>query len=250
MVKYTEITLGRCSLGTTQGIERFTRPPSTALQGFQVIDSHSHSVMSGRVRPIPKSALEHSTTVGDLRCYQNRGDGRTAIGIIGTPVLLAPEQHITRYRSVETGKKPPVLGQERECHSPLGTKPQQRCAGADLAKADNTTKGMNRKSQAGLLFDPHQDIFAFTGQPGTLCCDVERIECLFHTSSIRFRYALAPWWPGRQHSRNEQRSHLGPVSAVGVRRDFQRTCIFSAFSRVLSRNDESMMTRLRRRCLP
>ena len=168
---------------------------------------------------VAQCTLQYSTTVGKFGCHLYGDYFVASSWIIGAAVLLTPQQDVARSGAEHASQKASVFGQKCKRDTTFSAQAHQWCAGGDLSKTDDRTQGVYRQAQTGFLFHPHQNGFPFTGQPGTLSGDVEGIEQFFHKSSIRCRYSLALPVSGRQRSRSEQWSHLGPGSAGGVRRD-------------------------------
>src|SRR5207245_1175363 len=96
--------------------------------------------------------------------------------VIGSAVLLPPQEDVPRRGSADFCQKASALSEKNNRNPTLGTKAQEERAARDLAEAHDRTEVLHWDVEFRFIVHPNGDGFAVLGQVGALSGYVESIE--------------------------------------------------------------------------
>ncbi|KAF5033049.1 hypothetical protein DSECCO2_610830 [anaerobic digester metagenome] len=162
MVEHAEIAVGRFALDAAGDIEA-----DRLLQALQTILQMRSLIVQGwsvdLAAMVSQGPLHDASGVDDLGADDGPGHLCAYFRRIRPAILLTSEQDITGNRPLHPGQKAPVLGQKTEAQPSLGGKSHQERAARDMAKTDDTAKGMHRHAQPDFVVHAHGHTFPVLG---------------------------------------------------------------------------------------
>src|SRR3972149_5465547 len=110
---------------------------------------------------VSQGALKHGAAVGYLACqYCLRYQGGS-FQIIGSAILLPPEQDIAGHGALNLCKKISVLCEKTNSYTALSTESHEVWTARHLPEADNPAECMNGQTQSYFIICFYYNSFAF-----------------------------------------------------------------------------------------
>ena len=182
VVKNAKIGSGSHALQPTQGV-RVGNRENLREQTANVGGSGLQPAVLHPGRMIPQGALDAGGTVAELSENHGAGNGAAAQRVIGNPVLIPPQQHISVALAADPCQKPPPGRAEGQTNALFCTGTHQGRGGTGIGESDNGLESMKGVAGNHLLVPVCQHIFSLHGEINILGGDEQSIEQLLHRGS-------------------------------------------------------------------